>query len=177
MFFLEAVPATISSHTCSVEYSDHLTTFSVTAIPLCVLLLIHSHACDYCLCNNFATTTSWFHTLCCLHSVSGRRTFQSNARCCGNMCSHSVVITATIGPILTLLVLYELMLLVQVQIETGVKGIVLSLLPSFPLSALGWYLTKRSQKRSLKDLKEEQLIPEEYLIQQTDNSSYDLILL
>ena len=36
------------------------------------------------------------------------------------MCSHSVVITATIGPILTLLVLYELMLLVQVQIETGV---------------------------------------------------------
>jgi len=65
------------------------------------------------------------------------------------MCSHSVVITATIGSILTLLVLYELMLLVQVQIEIGVKGIVLSLLPSFPLSALGWYFTKRSQKRSL----------------------------
>jgi len=95
------------------------------------------------------------------------------------MCSHvhSVVITATIGLILTLLVLYELMLAVQVQIETGVKGIILSLLPSFQLSALGWYLTKRSQKRSLKDLEEEQLIPEEYLIQQTDNSSYDLTLL
>ena len=93
------------------------------------------------------------------------------------MCSHSVVITATIGPILTLLVLYELMLLVQVQIETGVKGIVLSLLPSFPLSALGRSLTKRSQKRSLKDLEEEQFLPEEYLIQWTDNSSYDLILL
>jgi len=38
------------------------------------------------------------------------------------MCLHSVVITATIGLIVTLLVLYELMLLVQVQIETGIKG-------------------------------------------------------
>jgi len=46
------------------------------------------------------------------------------------MCSHSVI-TATIGSILTLLVLYELMLLVQVQIEIGVKEIALSLLPSF----------------------------------------------
>ena len=58
------------------------------------------------------------------------------------------MITVTIGLILTLLVLYELMLLVQVQIETGLKGIVLSLLPSFPLSALGWYVKKRSQRRS-----------------------------
>jgi len=49
------------------------------------------------------------------------------------MCLYSVVITVTIGLILTLLLLYELMLLVQVKIETGVKGIVLSLLPSFPL--------------------------------------------
>jgi len=95
------------------------------------------------------------------------------------MCLHTVVITASIGLILSLLVLYELMLLVQVQIETGVKGLVLSLLPSFPLSALGWYLKKRSQKRSVKDPEEEQLylISEEYLIQQTDNSNCDLILL
>ena len=57
-----------------------------------------------------------------------------------------VVITATIGLILTLLILYEVMLLVQVQIETGLKGVFLSLLPSFPLSALGWYLKKRSQR-------------------------------
>jgi len=80
------------------------------------------------------------------------------------MCLYSVVITATIGLILALLALYELMLLVQVQIETGVKGIVLSLLPSFPLSALGWYVKKRSQRRSKTDSGEKmlQLIPEEH---------------
>ena len=37
------------------------------------------------------------------------------------MCLHFVVITATIGLILMLLVLYEVMLLVQVHIETGVR--------------------------------------------------------
>jgi len=67
------------------------------------------------------------------------------------------VITATVILIAVLLVLYELMLLVQVQIETGVKGIVLSLLPSFPLSALGWYLRRRSQRRSETDLNEDML--------------------
>ena len=88
------------------------------------------------------------------------------------MCLYSVVITATIGLIVTLLVLYELMLLVQ--IETGVKGIVLSLLPSFPLSALGWYVKKRSQRRSNTDSDEKmlQLIPEEHsscMIEITNN--------
>ena len=79
---------------------------------------------------------------------------------------HFVVITATIGLILMLLVLYEVMLLVQVQIETGVKGIVLSLLPSFPLPVLGWYLKRRSQRRrSETDMDEEilQLNPPEVL--------------
>ena len=73
------------------------------------------------------------------------------------MCLYSVVITVTFGLILSLLTLYELMLLVQVQIETGVKGIVLSLLPSFPLSALGWYVKKRSQRRSKADSDEKML--------------------
>jgi len=59
----------------------------------------------------------------------------------------------------------------------GRAVIILSLLLSFPLSALGWYLRKRSQKRSLNAVEEEQLIPEEYSIQQTGNSSCDLILL
>ena len=45
-----------------------------------------------------------------------------------------------------LLILYELT--AQAQIKTGVKGIVLFLLPSFPLSALGGYLKKRSQRRA-----------------------------
>ena len=79
------------------------------------------------------------------------------------MCLYFVVIITTIGLILTLLALYEVMLLVQVQIETGVKGIVLSLLPSIPLSALGWYVKRRSQRRSKTDSDEKmlQLIPEE----------------
>ena len=65
------------------------------------------------------------------------------------------------------------MLLVQVQIETGVKGIVLSLLPSFPLSALGWYLKRRSQKRSNTDLDEKmlQLLPKEGSPCMTPNSN------
>ena len=41
--------------------------------------------------------------------------------------------------------LYELMLVAQVQVETGITGIVLSLLPSLPLSALGWYVKRRYQ--------------------------------
>ena len=49
---------------------------------------------------------------------------------------------------MTLIMLYELLLTAQAHIETGLKGIVLSLLPSFPLSALGWYLKRRSQRRA-----------------------------
>ena len=39
------------------------------------------------------------------------------------------------------------MLVAQVQVETGITGIVLSLLPSLPLSALGWYVKRRYQRR------------------------------
>ena len=100
------------------------------------------------------------------------------------MCVYFVVITATIGLILALLVLYELRLLVQVQTGTGLKGVFLSLLPSFPLvlSALGWYVKKRSQRkkrtrrRSETDLEEELLMPEEHS-SITENSDSDLIRL
>ena len=54
-----------------------------------------------------------------------------------------------------LLVLYELMLLVQVQ--AGIKGIVLSLLPSLPLTAVGWYLKWKNSRRKAADTDEEQL--------------------
>ena len=60
------------------------------------------------------------------------------------------MIVALLGLLITLLGLYELMLLEQVQIGTGIKEILLSLLPSFPLSALGWYLKRRSQKKATK---------------------------
>ena len=42
------------------------------------------------------------------------------------------------------------MLVAQVQVETGITGIVLSLLPSLPLSALGWYV-KRMYQRAVID--------------------------
>ena len=63
---------------------------------------------------------------------------------------HFVVMIATLGLILTLLALYELLLIVQVQFEIGVKGIILALLPSFPLSALGWYVKRKSQVKAKK---------------------------
>ena len=61
---------------------------------------------------------------------------------------HFAVLILVLGLIVTLITLYELLLTAQAQIETGLKGIVLSLLPSFPLSALGWYLKKKSQRRA-----------------------------
>ena len=66
-----------------------------------------------------------------------RRRVCCNVRYCGKI---FVQFVAILGPIITLLAVYELMLLVQAHIETGVKGKVLSLFPSFPLSGLGWYL-------------------------------------
>ena len=171
----------LSAHT--VALWNILTTLqlsSMIVIPLCVLLLIHPQVTITFVITllllpvGFTLAVAYMLNQC---QKPRSRNFQSSAKCCGSTCLHSVVITATIGLILSLLVLYEVMLLVQVQIETGVKGIVLLLLPSFPLSALGWYLKKRSQKRSMKDPEEEQLISEEYLIPQTDNSNCDLILL
>ena len=65
------------------------------------------------------------------------------------------MIVAILGLIITLLALYELMLLVQARIEIGVKGILLALLPSFPLPAIGWYLKRKSQRRAGADADEE----------------------
>ena len=160
--------------------------FTMIAIPLGVLLPIHPqvtivHIITVLLAPvGFTLVVAYVLYQC---QQPRRRTFQSSVRCCGSMCVYFVVITATIGLILALLILYELMLLVQVQIENGVKGIVLSLLPSFPLSALGWYLRKRSQKKKSskrRSEEEELLLPEEhssFTIKETENSDSDLILL
>ena len=67
-----------------------------------------------------------------------------------NVCADSCDNIAIPGLIIALLGLYEVMLSVQVEIGTGIKGLLLSLLPSFPLSALGWYLKRRSQKKAKK---------------------------
>ena len=81
-----------------------------------------------------------------------------------------VVIVAVLGLIMTLLVLYEVMLSVQVEVGTGVKGLLLSLLPSLPLFALGWYLKRRSQKKAKNSDGSDtrQLIQEEQLPEDTE---------
>ena len=61
---------------------------------------------------------------------------------------HLILIITILGLIILLVALYEVMLMVQEQV--GIKGIVLSLLPSLPLSAVGWYLNwKKSQKKDV----------------------------
>ena len=60
----------------------------------------------------------------------------------------------------------------MVQAQVGIRGIVLSLLPSLPLSAVGWYLNwKKSQKKDL--AAEESLESDSGNIIQVFNSATD----
>ena len=127
--------------------------FTMITIPICVLLLIHPQV-----------TIMWvmsvlmvFLTLSLAAAYllfncqqSRRRRVYCNARQCGQKVLKLFVMIATLGLIITLLTLYELLLTVQVRFEIGVKGIILALLPSFPLSALGWYVKRRSQMKAKK---------------------------
>ena len=74
-----------------------------------------------------------------------------NRKHCGKCCAQLLAIIATLGLIVTLLVLYEFILQVQVEVGSGLRGVVLSLLPSFLLPALGWYLKRRSQKKKINE--------------------------
>ena len=130
---------------------------TMTAIPLGVLLLTHPQVTMlyliYLLMPSVALTIIVAYVLYWCQQ-SRRRSVCCDVRYCGKIFVQFVVIVAILGLIITLLAVYELMLLVQAHIETGVKGIVLSLLPSFPLSALGWDLRRRSQRRAAADAEE-----------------------
>ena len=78
-----------------------------------------------------------------------------------------ILIVAILGLIITLLALYEL--IVHVHIETGLNGVLLALLPSFPLSAVGWYLKKRSQMKAVNGNTLERMAEEQ---QMTNISEY-----
>ena len=80
-----------------------------------------------------------------------------NTKHCGKCCAQLLAIIAILGLVFTALILYELILQVQVEAGSGLRGIVLTLLPSFPLSVLGWYLKRRSQKKMNKGAKDETL--------------------
>ena len=148
------------------------------AIPLCVLLLTHPQVTFLCLVLlviipvGFTLTVAYLLYQC--HGPRRRRVC-CNARHCGSMFVHLTVIISAIGLTVMLLALYELMLISQVQIETGITGIVLSLLPSLPLSALGWYVKRRSQRAVMNDGDEtSHLSAEQHAITQSrDNEDED----
>ena len=124
--------------------------FTMIVLPLCVLLLIHPQATVLyiLILLTFLVSLTFIaaYLLCLCWQPS--RSVCMNGRHCGTTFVRFAVLILVLGLIVTLITLYELLLTVQPQIETGLKGIVLSLLPSFPLSALGWYLKRRSQRRA-----------------------------
>ena len=124
--------------------------FAMVAIPITGLLIIWPQMTIFCilcfvtsLCGLIFTASYLLH-----HCQQSRRRLWCHPKHFGMKFIHLVLIVALLGLLITLLVLYELMLKMQVHIETGIKGILLSLLPSFPLSALGRYLKRRSQKKA-----------------------------
>ena len=116
-----------SSCFCTVEHYDHHT------LPWLLFLycwLTHKKQ------GYISHGTSCFDNHCCLctvrvSAVKEEKGLHVHVRYCGMI---FVVIAAILWLIVTLLVVYELILLVHTHIETGV---VLSLLWSLPLSALG----------------------------------------
>ena len=139
---------------------------TMIATPICVLLFIHPQVTVLFVLLLFVIPVSLTLILAYLlfQCQKQRRRVCRNAESCGQKFVQIVLMIAIPGLIFALLGLYEVMVLVQVQIGTGVKGLLLSLLPSFPLSALGWYLKRRSQKKAKKsdDSETQQLDVEEH---------------
>ena len=121
---------------------------TMIVLPLLILLLIHPQVTVlYIMLLLMLPASLTFMAAYLLYvCLQPSRKLCCNARQCGTTLVHLIVIIAVSGLTIMFLSLYELMT-AQAQIEAGVKQIVFSLLPSFPLSALGWYLKKRSQKR------------------------------
>ena len=80
-----------------------------------------------------------------------RRRFCRNAECCGQTFLQIVVIIAIPGLIIALLGLYEVMLSVQVEIGNGIKGLLLSLLPSFS-TVCTWMVTEEKVSEESKEV-------------------------
>ena len=121
---------------------------TMIAIPNCVLLFLHPQVTILCVIMVPASLTLIVAYLLYQCQQPRKRKVCWNAKKCGHIFMQLIVVVAILGLTIALVTLYEVILLVQVQVGTGVKGLLLSLLPSFPLSALGWYLKKRSQKKA-----------------------------
>ena len=118
---------------------------SMIAIPICVLLLIRPQV--VIIVSSFFVVGPVILTLIVAYVCREiRRRVCCSPRRCMKTFVHFVLITAIVGLIIALLIIYEAILLVQPQIGTGVIGLVFSLLPFFPLPALGWYLIRRCRR-------------------------------
>ena len=123
--------------------------FSMVAIPISGVLIIQPQMTIFYILFVITSLSGLIFTAACLlhHCQQPRRRLWCNPKHFGKKIIHFILIVAILGLIITLLALYEVMLIVQVRIDTGLKGILLALLPSFPLSALGWYLKKSLRRR------------------------------
>ena len=126
--------------------------FTMCAIPLCVLLLTHPQVTFLCLALLIMVLVGL--TLIVGYLMYQCQSPRRNIRHCGSILVHFTVIISTVGLIISLLCVYEEMLVAQVQIETGITGIVLSLLPSLPLSALVWYVKRKYQRAVIDECSE-----------------------
>ena len=154
-------------------------TFIMTAIPICVLLWIRPQLTIIHIIFVLIRPVSLILVAAYIlyHCQWPRRRMVGcNTKHCGKNCVKLFAIIAILGLIFTVLILYELILQVQIQVGSGLRGIVLSLLPSFPLSALGWYLKRRSQKRTKKDETMQQVSEEEQIYKVTGDSSDEELL-
>ena len=124
--------------------------FTKIVIPVCVLLLIHPQVTVLYIAFLLMVPACIIFIVAYLlyHCQQPRRKICCKKTNCRLKSVQLFVMIVILGLIMTLLMSYELLLMMQVEVGTGVKGLLLSLLPSFPLSAIGWYLKRRSQKKA-----------------------------
>lgn len=120
---------------------------AMVVTPICVLLLVHPQ--ETILLSLLIVITPVVLTLIVAYLMYQCRHSEvcCNASNCLTTLVYFVLISAIMGLIIAIFALYETVLIVQAEIGTGVKGLVLSLLPLLPLSAIGWYIIQRCQGR------------------------------
>ena len=123
--------------------------FTMVVIPLCVLLLIHPQETIFVSLLFVIVLVVW--TLIVAYILYQCQQSRWRQVCCNPIhCVETfvnfVLISAVLALIIAIVALYETILLVQAEIGTGVQGLVFSLLPLLPLSAIGWYLKRRCQR-------------------------------
>ena len=121
---------------------------TMTVLPLCVLLLTHPQVTIILLIFLILLIIILILIISYLLYWFQEPTRRCRPKRCVKTLVYLILIIAILGLIILLVALYKVMLMVQAQV--GIRGIDLSLLPSLPLSAVGWYLNwRKSQKKDL----------------------------